>query len=88
MIEKLEDDLIGFLPGFVSLVGDDREVVAAKADNQVAREAVIQLPSAAGEALYYLFYSFVIHASSSSFPVSQSSKQELEVFALSCLLCA
>ena len=31
VIEKLEDDLIGFLPGFVSLVGDDREVVAAKA---------------------------------------------------------
>ncbi len=63
------------------------KVVAAKADNQVAREAIIQLPSAAGEALYYLFYSFLIHACS-SFPVFQSSKQELEVFALSCLLCA
>ncbi len=69
MVEKLEDNLIGFPRWcvFSFVVGYDLEVVAAKADDQVAREAIIYIPASIGKALCYLFYNFLVHVSS-SFP--------------------
>jgi len=69
MVEKLENMLLGFPRGcvFSFVVGYDREVVAAKADDQVAREAVIDVPASIGKALCYLFYNFLVYVSS-SFP--------------------
>ena len=63
MVEKLKDVLISFPRGCVSfVVGYAREVVAAKADDQVAREAIIDVPASIGKALCYLFYNFLVHA--------------------------
>src|SRR5215204_479626 len=64
MVEKLKDVLISFPRWcvFSFVVGYDREVVAAKADDQVAREAIIDVPASIGKALCYLFYNFLVHA--------------------------
>ena len=65
MVEKLENMLLG-LPRWCVfsyfVVGYDREVVAAKADDQVARETIIDVPASIGKALCYLFYNFLVHA--------------------------
>src|SRR5215203_1011075 len=63
MVEKLKDVLISFPRGCVSfIVSYAREVVAAKADDQVAREAIIDVPASIGKARCYLFYNFLVHA--------------------------
>ncbi len=51
MIEELEERTIG---SPVLFMGQDRDVVAAVANNKVIFEAPIQLPSGAGEAGFYL----------------------------------
>src|SRR5215208_6222373 len=64
MVEKLKDVLISSPRWcvFSFVVGYDREVVAAKAADQVAREAIIDVPASIGKALCYLFYNFLVHA--------------------------
>src|SRR5829696_7548472 len=64
MVEKLKDVLISFPRWcvFSFVVCHYREVVAAKADDQVAREAIIDVPASIGKALCYLFYNFLVHA--------------------------
>jgi hypothetical protein len=64
VIEKLEERIVGSSVLFMS---QDRDTVAAVADNQVSPEAPIQIPSGAGEAVFYLFRGHF----STSFPRSR-----------------
>jgi hypothetical protein len=51
VIEELEERIIG---SPVLFMAQDRDTVAAVANNQVILEAAIQLPSGSGEALFHL----------------------------------
>ena len=51
VIDELEDGIGGFLRFFARQDGD----VVGVADDQIIREAAVQVPSGAGEAVLYLF---------------------------------